>query len=154
LKDRNEGSDTGVWTTEHSIETNASPEAIWGLWRDVPSWPEWNADIEHIEMVGPFAPGSIISMTPVGDEPIDLRIAEAVEPELFVDEVELGDLVVRTIHRVDRLEGDRSRVVYRMEIRGPAADTQGPELGPAISGDFPDVLSRLAQRAEGDPHTS
>jgi hypothetical protein len=138
-----------VWTTEHNIETTASPEAIWALWRDVPSWPEWNADIEHIEIAGPFAPGSTISMTPVGEEPIDLRIADAVEPELFVDEADLGDLVVRTIHRVDRLEGGRSRVVYRMEIRGPAADTQGPELGPAISADFPDVLSALAQRAEG-----
>jgi hypothetical protein len=35
-----------------------------------------------------------------------------------------------------------------MEISGPAADKMGPELGPAISADFPDVLSALAERAQ------
>jgi hypothetical protein len=137
-----------VWTNEHSIETAASPEAIWRLWSDVAGWPEWNADIEHIEISGPFAAGSTISMTPVGQDPIELRIAETHEPELFVDEATLADVVVRTIHRVERSEGDRSRVVYRMEITGPAADTVGPELGPQISADFPETLSALAQHAE------
>jgi uncharacterized protein YndB with AHSA1/START domain len=137
-----------MWTNEQSIETAASPEAIWRLWSDVAGWPEWNADIEHIEISGPFAVGSTISMTPVGQDPIELRIAEAVEPELFVDEAKLGDVVVRTIHRVEDLEGDRRRVVYRMEISGSAADSVGPELGPQISGDFPETLSALVQRAE------
>jgi Polyketide cyclase / dehydrase and lipid transport len=137
-----------VWTNEHSIETAASPEAIWRLWSDVAGWSEWNADIEHIEMSGPFAAGSTISMTPVGQDPIELRIAETSEPDLFVDEATLADVVVRTIHRVEGLEGDRSRVVYRMEITGPAADTVGPELGPQISADFPETLSALAQHAE------
>jgi Polyketide cyclase / dehydrase and lipid transport len=137
-----------MWTNEQSIETAASPDAIWRLWSDVAGWPEWNADIEHIEISGPFSAGSTISMTPIGQDPIELRIAEAVEPELFVDEAKFADVVVRTIHRVERLEGDRIRVVYRMEISGPAADTVGPELGPAISADFPETLSVLAEHAE------
>jgi uncharacterized protein YndB with AHSA1/START domain len=137
-----------MWINEQSIETAASPEAIWRLWSDVAGWPEWNADIERIEISGPFAPGSTISMTPVGQEPVELRIAEAVEPELFVDEVDLGDVVVRTTHRVERLEGERNRVVYRMEIGGQAADTVGPELGPQISADFPEVLAALVRQAE------
>jgi hypothetical protein len=138
-----------MWTTEHSTETTASPEAIWRLWSDVGGWREWIADIERIELSGPFATGSSITMTPQGQDPVELRIAEAVEPELFVDEADLGDLVVRTVHRVERLEGERNRVVYRMEITGPAADSVGPELGPQISGDFPETLSALVQRAEG-----
>jgi uncharacterized protein YndB with AHSA1/START domain len=137
-----------MWTNEQSIETSASPEAIWRLWSDVAGWPEWNADIEHIEISGPFAAGSTISMTPVGQDPIELRIAEAVEPDLFVDEAEFADVVVRTVHRVEPLEGDRSRVVYRMEISGPAADSMGPEIGPQISSDFPETLAALAQQAE------
>jgi uncharacterized protein YndB with AHSA1/START domain len=137
-----------VWTNEQSIETTASPEAIWRLWADVAGWPGWNADIEHIEISGPFAAGSTISMTPVGQDPVELRIAEAVEPDLFVDEAELPDMVVRTIHRVEPVDGDRNRVVYRMEISGPAADGVGPEIGPQISADFPETLAALAQRAE------
>jgi hypothetical protein len=88
-------------------------------------------------------------MTPHEGEPIDLRIAEAVEPELFVDQADLGDVVVTTTHRVDRLDGDTIRVVYAMEISGPEADTLGPRIGPEITSDFPQVLKALVERAEG-----
>jgi uncharacterized protein YndB with AHSA1/START domain len=137
-----------MWQIEHSVETTAQPEDVWRVWKDVAGWPEWNGDIERIELVGPFAAGGRIVMTPFGDEPVDLLIAEAVEPERFVDEADLGDVVVRTDHRVERLDAGRARVTYRMEITGPAADTLGPELGPQISADFPQTLSALVARAE------
>jgi hypothetical protein len=35
-----------------------------------------------------------------------------------------------------------------MEISGPGAATLGPQIGPQISGDFPEVLRALAGRAE------
>jgi hypothetical protein len=137
-----------MWATEHSIETSALPEEIWQLWGDVPGWPEWNGDIERIELDGSFIPGSRIVMTPIGQEAIELRIAEAVEPVLFVDEADLGDILVRTTHRVERVGNERSRVTYRREISGPAADTLAPQIGPEISSDFPEVLAALAKRAE------
>jgi hypothetical protein len=137
-----------MWWTEESIETTASAAAIWRLWADVQRWPDWNADIEHIELSGPFATGSKISMTPIGQEPVELHIEEAIEPELFIDVAELGDVVVRTIHRVQRRDDDRNLVIYRMEITGPAADRVGPELGPEISGDFPQTLAALVGRAQ------
>jgi Polyketide cyclase / dehydrase and lipid transport len=137
-----------MWWTEESIDTTASAEAIWRLWADVARWPDWNADIEHIELSGPFASGSRISMTPIGQEPVELRIEEAIEPELFIDVAELGGVVVRTIHRVQRLDDDQNRVTYRMEITGPAAEREGPELGPEISGDFPQTLAALVDRAQ------
>jgi hypothetical protein len=138
-----------MWATEHSVEASTAPEKIWRLWADVAGWPEWNGDIERIELVGPFAAGGTIVMTPIGQEPIELRIAEAVEPELFVDEAELDDIVVRTIHRVERLDPERVRVTYRMEITGEDADTLGPRIGPEISADFPQTLAALIDRAEG-----
>jgi hypothetical protein len=42
-----------------------------------------------------------------------------------------------------------NRVVYRMEITGPAADDVGPALGPEISRDFPQTLAALVDRAGG-----
>ena len=87
-------------------------------------------------------------MTPIEGEPVELRIAEAVEPERFVDEADLGEIVVRTTHRVSRIDSDRIRVTYRMEITGPAADTLGPQVGPEISGHFPQTLAALVARAE------
>jgi hypothetical protein len=137
-----------MWEAEHSVETSARQQEIWALWADVAGWPAWNADIERIELVGPFAAGSTIRMTPIGQEPIDLRLAEAVEPELFVDEADLGEIVVRTIHRADELDRGRTRVTYRMEITGPASDTLGPQIAPEISGDFPQTLAALVELAQ------
>jgi len=138
-----------VWAVEHSLETSATADAVWRLWADVERWPDWNAGVERIELRGPFDVGGTILMTPPGDEPVELRITEAMEPELFVDEADGGDFVVRTTHRVEAVGHERSRVTYRMEIAGPAGDTVGPELGPEISGDFPQVLAALAAHAEG-----
>jgi hypothetical protein len=137
-----------MWAAEHSIETCALPEQVWRLWADVDGWPEWNRDIERIELHGSFAAGGRIVMTPIGQEAIELRIAEALEPVLFVDEANLDHVVIRTTHRVERVRNERSRVTYRMEIDGPAADTLGPQLGPAISADFPETLAALVARAE------
>jgi Polyketide cyclase / dehydrase and lipid transport len=134
-----------MWTAEHAVETSATQEQIWQAWRDVPRWPEWNHDLERAELSGPFAAGSTIMMRPHGDEPIELLIADAREPELFVDEARLGATVVRTIHRVEAGHDGRRRVVYRMEIDGPDGET----IGPAISGDFPEVLAGLVARWEG-----
>jgi hypothetical protein len=134
-----------MWTTEHSMETTVAPEAIWRLWADVEQWPQWNADIERIELRGPFAPGTTIAMTPRGAETVELRIAEAVEGEMFVDEADLDGTVIRTVHRIERLDRDRSRVVYRLEATGPAAE----HLGPAISADFDETIASLIERAAG-----
>jgi hypothetical protein len=138
-----------VWAVEHNVETSARAQDVWRLWADVRRWPEWNAGVERIELRGPFAVGSTILMTPPGDEPVELRITEAIEPELFVDEVDGGDFVVTTTHRVEEIDDERSLITYRMESTGPAAETVGPDVGPEISGDFPDVLAALAAHAEG-----
>jgi Polyketide cyclase / dehydrase and lipid transport len=115
-----------MWAVEHSVETSARAQAVWRLWADVDRWPEWNAGVERIELRGPFAVGSTILMTPPGDEPVELRITEAIEPELFVDEADGGDFVVRTTHLVEAVGDERSRITYRMEITGPARRDRGP----------------------------
>jgi hypothetical protein len=137
-----------MWANEYSAETSAAPERIWLHWADVAAWPEWNRDIERIELIGAFAAGGRIVMTPIGGEPIELHIAEAVEPELFVDEAHLGEIVVRTIHRVRRIDSERTRITYRIEITGPDGDTLAPQIGPEISADFPQTLAGLIARAE------
>jgi hypothetical protein len=137
-----------MWEVDHSTETTATPGEIWSLWADVAGWPAWNADIERIELDGPFAAGSTIRMTSIGQEPIELRITDAVAPNLFVDEADFDEIVARTIHRAQQLDRGGTRVTYRMEITGPASDTLGPQVGPEISGDFPQTLAALVERAQ------
>lgn len=137
-----------MWEYENAVETTAAPEAIWRLWSDVENRGTWNAEIEKIEINGPFAAGSQILMTPPGDDPVPLVIAEAVENERFVDEARFGDLLLRTTHRIDADQG-RTRVVYRMEITGSGADEAGPEIGPGITADWPETMAALVKMAGG-----
>jgi hypothetical protein len=106
-----------MWTTEHSVETTASAESVWRLWSDVTTWGDWNADIERIEISGPFAPASTIAMTPVGQDIVELRIAEASEPDLFVDEADLGEVVVRTKSRGGACSPARGAALSRTSSR-------------------------------------
>jgi uncharacterized protein YndB with AHSA1/START domain len=135
-----------MWEYEHSVSTSAAPEAVWRRWSDVATWPEWNDGVETVTLDGPFAAGTTFTMTPPGAEPITLRLVEVVPGETFTDEMDGGDFVVTTVHRLIP-EADGTRIVYRTEITGPAAGEVGPQLGPAITADFPDVLAKLAAAA-------
>jgi len=132
-----------MWEYEHSIETSVPATALWDRWSDIATWTEWNAGIVGIEVDGPLAPGTTFTMTPPDGDAVRMTISEVVAGERFTDVMDAGDFVVTTVHRLEPVAAGRTRVVYRTEITGPAADQVGPELGPAITADFPDVLAAL-----------
>jgi uncharacterized protein YndB with AHSA1/START domain len=138
-----------MWEYEHSVRTAAPAAELWRHWSDVPSWPSWNAGIEKIEIDGPFQPGTRFTMSAPGADPVTMRLTEVVPGESFTDQMDAGDFVVTTSHRIAQADGG-VRITYRTEITGPAADAVGPELGPAITADFPDVLAALVKLAERD----
>src|SRR4051812_34146488 len=133
-----------AWQTEHSIQTKADPERIWGIFRDVPGWKRWNAGIEQIELEGPFATGTWFSMTPPGQDALRTQLIDVRDGERFVDETRVGELVVTVTHRIERVASNLTRVVYAVEANGPGAE----EIGPMIAADFPEVLAALAALAE------
>ena len=136
--------DENVWRNEYAIETSATPETIWGIFRDVPAWKNWNAGIEQIDIDGPFADGTWFTMKPPGEEALRSQLIEVRENACFVDETRVGDLVVRVSHRIETIGPARTRIVYAVDARGP----QASEIGPAAASDFPDVLASLAKLAE------
>jgi uncharacterized protein YndB with AHSA1/START domain len=135
-----------MWTYEYSREGVADPEKVWQNWADVAAWPEWNLDLARAELTGPFAVGSRIVMTQLdpAEDPIELRIATLEEGREFTDLAEGPGVVVRTIHRVEDLGDGRVRVTYRTEIDGAA----GPELGPLVTHDFPEVVQAIIDRSK------
>src|ERR1700761_4639891 len=138
-----------MWEYEYSLETTASPEALWQHWSDMATWPQWNAGVETIDVEGPFEVGTVFTMTPPGDEPIRMRLVEVEQGHSFTDEMDAGDFAVRTDHRLEPATGGRTRIVYRTQITGEQAAHVGPQLGPEITADFPAVLAALARRAGG-----
>jgi hypothetical protein len=138
-------SDENTWKTEYAIETTASAEMIWRIFRDIPAWKNWNAGIEQIAIDGPFASGTWFTMKPPGEEALRSQLVDVRENVCFVDETRVGDLAILVAHRIEPLGPTRTRIVYAVDAQGPGA----AEIGPAVSADFPEVLASLAKLAEG-----
>jgi hypothetical protein len=136
-----------TWQQQFSIETSASPAAIWRRFRDVAGWKRWNAGIEAIELEGPFQDGTWFTMKPPGQDALRSQLIYVRENEGFIDETRVGDLTVQVAHRIESLPAHRTRITYSVHARGAGA----AEIGPAISSDFPDVLAALVALAERDP---
>jgi hypothetical protein len=132
-----------AWSAVHTIETTASPERIWALFRDVPGWRRWNAGIEDIRLEGPFEQGTWFAMKPPGQDALRSQLVEVREGQRFVDKTRVGDLVVTVGHHIEQLGPHRTRVTYAIEARGPDAS----QVGPAIAADFPQVLAALVELA-------
>jgi hypothetical protein len=142
-----------VWSYEYSADTSATPETIWAFFEDVAGWPTWNQGIEQIVLEGPFVAGTTFLMTPPGEQTLRSQLIEVRAPEGFTDVTEVDGLQVTVHHRLRRLPTG-TRITYRMEITGDQADSTGPEIGPAISGDFPQVIAALVALAEREPPQS
>ncbi|MFF2557331.1 SRPBCC family protein [Nocardia sp. NPDC058058] len=136
-----------MWEYEFSAETTVDAAALWRSWSDPNRWPEWNPGIESFELDGPFAVGTSFRMTSPEGDTVELRFVEIIDGELWSDVFAGEGLEVRTEHRLTALGDGRTRVTYRTEITGPAADTAGPEVGPQITADFPEVVHGLIKHA-------
>lgn len=136
-----------MWTTEYTQSTDVAPEALWSLLRDVNGWGAWNAGIETIALDGPLAVGTSFRMTPPGEDTVTSTIAELEENRLLTDVTDMGELVIRVAHRLDPQPGGGTRVTYRVEVSGPAADSIGEDVGSSISADFPEVIAALVAAA-------
>ena len=142
-----------MWTYEHSVETPAGAGAVFALFSDVATWPDWNAGVERVELYGPFSAGTAGTMVVPGGQRFEFRLIWTEEDRGFEDEtlVPGAEVVVRVRHLLEHLSDGGTRITYRCVIDGPAADEVGPDLGPAITADFPEVMAALSARAEAVP---
>ena len=129
-----------MWNKSFSKEIDASPPAIWSLFRNVNTWKQWNAGVEEIEIFGSFAAGTEFRMKPPGQDSLTSRLLEVRENELFIDETRVNDLTVIVSHQIEVLAPLRSKVTFEIVTYGPGCE----EVGPAVSADFPNVLESLA----------
>jgi hypothetical protein len=86
-------------------------------------------------------------MKPVGREAIVMHLAEVARNVSFAEVAEAIDLIIRVIHRLERLDGQRTKITYRTEITGAGADELGPRLGLGVTAAFPDAVAKLVELA-------
>ena len=66
-----------AWVFEHSEECPVSRESAWQFWTTVENW-KLDADVESVELTGPFAAGSHGATMTRSSGRIEWRLAEVV----------------------------------------------------------------------------
>lgn len=130
---------------EHSgtVTSSAAAAAVWALWSDITTWPDWDPSVVAVSLDGQFEVGTTGTMTLAG--PFDVPVSlEVVEPGArYLDQLSMGELVIRIDHVVVDLD-DGCEVTVSTTITGPGADG----IGPMVTAEAPQAMARLVERAE------
>jgi hypothetical protein len=123
-----------------------SADAVWSLYEDVSTWPEWDDQADWVTRDGPFEADTTGAMKFTGQDPLRYRLAKVDPGREFVDETPVGPLVVRVSHLLGPLGPSRVRITYAAQIDGP--EEEANEAGPLITADFPDTICSLVGLAK------
>ena len=135
-----------MWTHEYEATTAVSPRQVWRVLRDVNEWATWDTSMEWVRLDGAFEVGSQVVMKPIGQDEITSTIVDIVPDRRYADETVFDGVTLGFSHTLHPVPAG-TRVVHRLEITGTAADAVGPQLGPAITEDFPEAMAALLARA-------
>jgi uncharacterized protein YndB with AHSA1/START domain len=140
-----------MWSSEYTIETAASPAAVWSLWSDPACEHEYDEGIEWARLDGPLAPGT----------KGQLKLRGAPQGGFTVLEVEPGRRIItqagpplarmRFDRRVEPLAAGGSRLYEQITIRGPFAGVVGFLFGRSMAERLPKALHNLSRLAEQTP---
>jgi len=131
-----------------SVETSASPAAVWKIWSDTSTWQEWNPDVQSMILNGPFAAGTTGTMkTKQGTRQIQL--AEVVPGRSFRLETSVIPLT-RFAFECQVAAGATGKTTISQAIRvgGPLGAVVGGMMASQIANTFPALLQGLARKAE------
>ena len=132
-----------MWTTYYEDETSAPPAAVWSAIVDLHSGTPVGPESDQFELHGPFAVGTVVSVTPKGQDTMQSVITEIETDRVYADRTELGDVSLTFRHTLTPTADGGTRVRHTLEVGGVAGDIVGPELGPQISADFPTAMAEL-----------
>jgi hypothetical protein len=107
-----------IWEATHTDSSSAAPAEVWALWSDPERWPEWNEQVESVELEGEFDVGEKLRVKLRRGGRMQFEIV-ALEPERrFADEARLPGARLGHEHRV-KAKGKGSEITHRIYVRGP-----------------------------------
>lgn len=132
---------------KHTLQTKASPKAIWHIWEDVANWNTWDDGIEFSTSNGPFAEGTTGTLKPKGGPLVHTKLT-CVEPmKKFVDESKLPLARIIVSHFMTEEEG-KTYVTHQIEMKGPLAFLFAIVIGRNMKKNLPDEMKAMIKKAE------
>ena len=134
-----------IWSFEHSIDCNVPEEFAWSFWTNVSNWV-LDADIDSVELHGPFADGTQGVTQSKSSGRIEWRIAE-VQPGRAVLEFPAPGAVARFAWTFEEIEG-RTRITQRVSLFGEQAPTYVDTLAAGLQAGIPAGMRKLCDAME------
>ncbi|RNC87858.1 MAG: polyketide cyclase [Winogradskyella sp.] len=139
-----------VPTNKHfwlSMETSASPEAIWNIWTDVPNWKAWDTGLKNASIKDDFhlgAKGIIISLE---GRKSKFKVVEYDEGQSYTykTKLPLGSLYVKRY-----LSSKNGKTIFTHEVwfKGLTGGIFAKAFGDKFRNMLPDVLGKIKEIAE------
>lgn len=132
-----------------SVETSASPDAVWKIWSDMSTWGEWNPNVSTMDWSSGFASGTTGVMNTRAGQHHKMQLVDVQAARGFALET---SVVPGTRFRFNcRIEpaGAKTKISQTVEVGGPLGPVMGGMLGPQVSKEFGTLLANLARKAEG-----
>lgn len=139
-----------MWEFEHSEEGMASRSALWALYSDVTTWPEWDKGIEWIRLDGEFGEGTSGRIKPFGQDQLPFRLTKVMVEGGFSDETEIpgAGVTIGFKHTLESVGEGRCRITHRVSIFGPGAGALAAEIGPEMANGVPETMRSLLRMAQ------
>ena len=134
----------------HTVVTDAAPDAVWRLWTDVSTWPQWDTEVARVEMDAAWAVGARGRLVPASGPSARVRVTE-VEPgraTTFETALPLGALRVARRWRAAGTPGQAAgggRIAFTHEVsfHGVGGRLLARRLGRRFRAALPQAMARL-----------
>jgi hypothetical protein len=133
---------------EASLETRAAPTAVWQVWSDVDTWPQWNPDMKESRLDGPLRLGTtgMINTRSGGKHAVVVtHLEDGRSFELESTAMPGTRMAIRAT--LTPIQGG-TRISQAFEARGLLAPIVGPMMGGMILKTFSSVLAGLKTKVE------
>jgi uncharacterized protein YndB with AHSA1/START domain len=133
---------------EASLETRAAPTAVWRVWSDVDTWPQWNPDMKESRLDGPLRLGitGMINTRSGGKHAVVVtHLEDGRSFELESTAMPGTRMAIRAT--LTPIQGG-TRISQAFEARGLLAPIVGPMMGGMILKTFSSVLAGLKTKVE------
>ena len=116
---------------EESVDIDARQQRVWDVLSDLEAWPRYMETVDVTELLTPtpVAKGSRVRLKQpkLPEGTWDITVWEA--PSYFEMHQKSGGVTTVAGHRVDVLEGDRSRLTLSLEMEGWLVPVTGRLFG-------------------------
>ena len=132
---------------EFSVQSNATPHAVWSLWSDVSNWKSWDDEVEFSSLEGPFQIGTSGTIKPRGGPRTKFIILDIVTHRRFHDRSYLPFARLDFMHSIE-VHGERVLVTHRVEMTGVLTFLFSRLIGNKIKKGLPHAVAKLIAMAE------